>query len=229
VTSVARVGIYTAVGVAIWVAFVKSGVHATVAGVLLGLLTPARPYLPRGAFARWLETAAERMRGDVPSSAHSAAQADALQRGSRAAVSLLEYLEFRLHPWVSFAIMPIFALANAAVQVSAADLRDPVALAVAVSLLAGKAIGILAASWLAVALRAGRLPDGVSWTALAGGGVLCGIGFTMALFIANLALSDSALGAAKVGILLASALGAVVGMLVLVASGKRRATPTCAL
>jgi NhaA family Na+:H+ antiporter len=140
-------------------------------------------------------------------------------------VSPLEYLEFRLHPWVSFVIMPVFALANAAVHVNAADLTSRVTVAVAISLLAGKPIGIVLSSWVAVLLGAARLPEGVSWLAVAGGGILCGIGFTMALFIANLALAGPDLGAAKVGILIASAIAAAAGMLVLFAAGKSGSSP----
>jgi len=213
-------GIYTLLGAAIWLAFVKSGVHATIAGVMLGLLTPARPYLSGGAFATFLERARVLLHGSGWSEGELAAHARALGRASRQAVSPLEYLEHRLHPWVSFAIMPIFALANAAVHVNAADLGNRVTLAVAASLLVGKPLGIMVMSWLAVGSGAARLPDGVSWMGIAGGGILCGIGFTMALFIASLALEGPALGAAKVGILVGSALAAAAGMFVLFSSAR---------
>jgi NhaA family Na+:H+ antiporter len=218
-------GIYTLIGIAVWVAFVESGVHATIAGVILGLLTPARPYLSQGAFAKSIERVAELLRGGRWSGGEGAARARALGRASREAVSPLEYLESLLHPWVSFVIMPIFALANAAVRVHAADLTDPVALAVGISLLAGKPIGIVASSWLAVAVGAARLPDGVSWASIAGGGTLCGIGFTMALFIANLALDGGALAAAKVGILGGSAFAAAAGMLLLFGTARSGPSP----
>jgi NhaA family Na+:H+ antiporter len=123
---------------------------------------------------------------------------------------------------VSFAIMPVFALANAGVHFSASELTDRVTIAVAIGLLAGKPIGVVLSSWLAVASGAARLPEGAGWASLAGGGFLCGIGFTMALFIANLALAGPALAAAKVGILIASALAAGAGMLVLFGSAKGR-------
>ena len=225
-----RIGIrsfrlYTVVGVVIWAAFVKSGVHATIAGVLLGLLTPARPYLGRRAFAKLLDRGGQLLRGGTWSGSEGAAGVRALRRASHAVVSPLEYLEFRLHPWVSFVIMPVFALANAAVHVNAADLTSRVTVAVAISLLAGKPIGIVLSSWVAVLLGAARLPEGVSWLAVAGGGILCGIGFTMALFIANLALAGPDLGAAKVGILIASAIAAAAGMLVLFAAGKSGSSP----
>jgi NhaA family Na+:H+ antiporter len=215
-------GVYTAVGVAVWVAFVKSGVHATIAGVILGLLTPARPYLSQGTFAKLLEHARELLRGDGWSGSDAAAGARALQSASRQSVSPLEYLEHRLHPWVSFAIMPVFALANAGVHFSASELTDRVTIAVAIGLFAGKPIGVVLSSWLAVASGAARLPEGAGWVSLTGGGFLCGIGFTMALFIANLALAGPALAAAKVGILIASALAAGAGMLILFGSVKSR-------
>jgi Na+:H+ antiporter, NhaA family len=209
-------GIYTLIGVIVWVAFVKSGVHATIAGVLLGLFTPARPYLSAGAFAQFLDRVRELLQGGGWSGAGArAAQVRALQRTSRETVSPLEYLENLLHPWVSFLIMPIFALANAAVRFHVTDLGNPVALTVGVSLLVGKPIGIVLSSWLSVWLGAARLPEGVSWPRVAGGGALCGIGFTMALFVASLALEGSALAAAKVGILGGSALAAIAGVLLL--------------
>jgi NhaA family Na+:H+ antiporter len=220
-------GIYALLGAAVWLAFVKSGIHATIAGVMLGLLTPARPYLSRRPFAKFVAGVSELLHGDGWAGGAAVSHARALRRASREAVSPLEYLESLLHPWVSFAIMPIFALANAAVQVNAADLGDSVTLVVGVSLLAGKPLGIVVASWLAVASGAARLPDGVSWAGVAGGGILCGIGFTMALFIASLALEGPALAAAKVGILTGSALAAAAGMLVIFSSSQNSqpATP----
>jgi NhaA family Na+:H+ antiporter len=215
-------GIYTLAGVAVWLAFVKSGVHATIAGVILGLLTPARPYISGGAFGQFLERMRELFRGEGwAASRDRAARVQTLRRASRETISPLEYLENLLHPWVGFVIMPIFALANAAVPLQLSDLSDRVALAVAVSLLVGKPVGIVLLSWLAISLGLARLPAGVTWAHLAGGGVLCGIGFTMALFIARLALEGPALAAAKVGILDGSALAAMVGMLMLSATRAR--------
>jgi NhaA family Na+:H+ antiporter len=127
-------------------------------------------------------------------------------------VSPLEHLERLLHPWVAFVIMPIFALANAGVALDPGAVADPIALAVAAGLLVGKPVGVVVASWLAVRAGLARLPDGVGWSAVLGGGALAGIGFTMALFIAGLALPPDARAAAKVGILMASALAAVAGM-----------------
>ena len=111
--------------------------------------------------------------------------------------------------------MPLFALANAGVAINFSDFREPVAVAVMVGLGVGKPIGIVSFSWLAVRLGIAKLPDGVNWSVFAASGILAGIGFTMALFIASLALEDVLLNAAKVGILSVSALCAVIGSLLL--------------
>ncbi len=215
-------GVYTVVGLAVWVAFVKSGVHATIAGVLLGLLTPARPYASAYTLATRLEHHSESLRRGGGSGGVAASRARALQSASRESVSPLEYLEHRLHPWVSFVIMPVFALANAAVHFRASGLTDRVTIAVVIGLFVGKPVGVLLSSWLAVTTGAARLPDGAGWMSVAGGGFLCGIGFTMALFVANLALAGPPLAAAKVGTLIASALAAGAGMLILLVGAKGR-------
>ena len=216
-------GVYTLLGVAIWVAFVKSGVHATIAGVLLGLLTPAMPYISEGTFAQFVDRlrAVWRGGGTTNVAGTSAANVRTLQRVARETVSPLDYLESVLHPWVSFAIMPVFALANVGVRVHMAAVGNRVAVAVAVSLLLGKPLGITLVSWLAVHLGLARQPAGVSWLQLTGGAALCGIGFTMAMFIASLALDSEALPAAKVGILAASALASVLGLGILSAAARR--------
>jgi NhaA family Na+:H+ antiporter len=127
-------------------------------------------------------------------------------------VSPLNRLEAALHSWVAFGIMPLFALANAGVRVEFAELTDPVALAVAAALLIGKPLGIVTFSWIALALGLARLPTGVTWKVLFGAGCLAGIGFTMSLFIAGLALEGDPLRAGKIGTLLGSALSAVLGL-----------------
>jgi NhaA family Na+:H+ antiporter len=220
--------VYTLLGVSVWLAFHESGIHATLAGVILGLLTPARPYLSEGRVAGALARASELFRGGGWRAVTGRpARVDALARAARETLPPVEYLEARLHPWVGFLIVPLFALANAGVPLSAAGLADPVAGAVALGLVAGKPLGILLVSFLAVRLGVARLPEGVSWAAVAGAGCLAGIGFTMALFIAGLALEAPALDAAKVGILGGSAVSAVLGLAILArvlppAAPKRR-------
>ncbi len=209
-------GLYVLLGVVVWVAFHESGVHATVAGVILGLMTPARAYLGTTAFAHAFAQVSELMHGDWESEGRRADHVRNALWTARETISPLEYLENALHPWVGFVIMPLFALANAGVPFEASDLASPIALAVFAGLVIGKPLGIVGVSWLAVRAGLAQLPQGVSWALLAAGGTLAGIGFTMALFIAGLALDGGALDAAKVGILGASALAAVAGMLLLV-------------
>ena len=136
-------------------------------------------------------------------------------RAARETISPLEYIEAALHPWVGFVIMPVFALANAGVPLRVSDLGDPVGQAIGVGLVVGKPLGILLFSWVAVRLVLKRLPEGITWGGLAGAGCLAGIGFTMALFIADLALDATLLNAAKVGIIVGSAIAAALGMTVL--------------
>jgi Na+:H+ antiporter, NhaA family len=117
-----------------------------------------------------------------------------------------------LHPWTAYAIMPLFALANAGVAIELSNLKDSVALAVILGLVVGKPVGIGLMGWLAVRSGFGKLPDGVTWPVLLGGGCLAGIGFTMALFIEGLAFGKNGLDAGKTGVLVASALSALLGM-----------------
>jgi NhaA family Na+:H+ antiporter len=211
-------GVYTAVGIATWFGFHESGVHATIAGVLLGLLTPARSYLSESTVGRLVQRASDVLHGgewaEVDDRSGSVRQ---VQRAVREVVSPLEYLEGILHPWTSFLIMPVFALANAGVPFTAAEFKEPVALAVMAGLIVGKPLGIVLASYVCVKLITRRLPDDLRWSAIFGGSCLAGIGFTMALFIADLALADELLDAAKVGVLSASAIAMVLGLAVLFA------------
>lgn len=213
--------VYIALGVLVWFCFHESGVHATVAGVLLGLLTPARAYLEDTTLGKALEEFGAFFRGGEEKL--SAADVREVRRLSREAVSPLEQLENQLHPWVGFGIMPLFALANAGVPFQLADLSSPVAVAVGLGLLVGKPLGILTVSWFAVRLGWAELPSGVDWRLLTGAGILAGIGFTMALFIANLALEGELLTEAKIGILAASAGAAGLGLAVLSLTAGRRA------
>ena len=127
-------------------------------------------------------------------------------------MSPLERLETALHPWVAFGIMPVFALANAGVSIEISAFREPIAMAVAAALLIGKPLGIVLFSWLAVRAGWASLPAGIGWPAMVGAGCLAGIGFTMSLFIAALALTGELLDAAKIGILAGSAASALFGM-----------------
>ncbi len=210
------VPIYAAVGVAVWLATLASGVHATIAGVALGLLTPACPLAPAAVAREWASDLA-----DEPSPSELAG----MTRVAKESVSVAERLAHKLHPFTSFVVVPLFALANAGVVLSADALASPgagaVALGVVVGLVAGKVAGISTFSWLAIRLGWGTLPAGVDWGQLVGVAALAGIGFTVSLFIAGLAFDDPALAdAAKVGILAASTLAAALGSLVLARSAR---------
>jgi len=200
---------------AIWLAFLKSGVHPTVAGVVFGLLTPAEPFVARRVPLDVIGDLYARLRGSV--------QGDA-RAGTVEAESPLERLENVLHPWVAFVVMPVFALANAGVQFGTWALVTPISFAVITGLVLGKPIGILLFSWVAVRCRMGRLPDGVNWKGMIGAGCLGGIGFTMSLFIAGLGLEGAQLADAKTGILAGSAISALLGCALLLAFLPRGAS-----
>lgn len=224
---VRRVPVYAIVGAGIWLAFLKSGVHPTVAGVSLGLLTPASAWIGDRALLDVLRAAVNRLRGEQDGQVethHRSLLAD-VANGAREAVSPLERLETTLHPWVAFGIMPVFALANAGVVVQLDAVADPVALAVMAGLFIGKPLGILLFSLAAVWLGIARLPTGVNWKVMIGAGFLAGIGFTMSLFIGGLALEGELLDAAKIGTLAGSAASAVLGCLLLLGFLRRNERP----
>ena len=224
---VRSVGVYVVVGVFIWLAFLQSGVHPTVAGVLLGLLTPASSWIGKQTFAEVLRAAWERASGESEDQYDPQVDVERTALAAREVLSPLHRLEFGLHPWVAFGIMPLFALANAGVVLSLSSLGDPVAIAVAAGLAIGKPVGIIIACVLAVRLRVSSLPEGVTWGMLAGGACLAGIGFTMALFLNALAfpIADFPVyeAAGKIGTLTGSLVSAVLGSIILSSALRRRA------
>jgi NhaA family Na+:H+ antiporter len=204
-------------GIGLWVATYQSGVHATIAGVTLGLLTPARPLNPDLLTQDWVADLAE-----DPSPADLAT----LRQVARSSVSPAERLQHELHPATSFVIVPLFALANAGVAIEADAFDSPgagaVALGVALGLVIGKVLGVGGATWLALRTGLGRLPAGVSGRHVLGVACVAGIGFTVSIFIAGLAFPSAPRleSAAKLGILAASIVAAVVGSAVLATSGR---------
>jgi NhaA family Na+:H+ antiporter len=208
--------VYVLIGSGIWLGFHESGVHATIAGVILGLLTPARPLVGRRLLAKFTEALGDFLQGESWKDTRERQQMlISIRRAARETMSPLERVEIVLHPWVGFVIMPLFAFANAGVPIQISGFSDPVATAIMVGLGIGKPIGIFAFSWLAVRFGLARLPEGVNWGVLGAGGILAGIGFTMSLFIAGLALKDGMLEAAKIGILAGSVVCALTGTLLL--------------
>jgi len=219
---VQNLGVYLVLSAMVWFEFHASGIHATIAGVILGFLTPSQAWISERRLGRIIGTTLDFMQGaDSRSSNRRYAALRQMERAARSSISPLRRFETGLHPWVAFVIMPIFALANAGVRIDASALADPVALAVMLGLLIGKPAGIVLFSWLAVKTGLAKLPSGVGWAAVFGGGILAGIGFTMAIFIASLAMEGALLSAAKVGILAGSLASAVLGVIVLIVALPR--------
>ena len=217
--------VYAVLGVGLWLAFLLSGVHATVAGVLLAFTVPAVSFINPGAFlerGRYILERFEKAGEKGENVLVNEERQGALHALNRAAYELeppLHELEHALHPWVVFAIMPLFALANAGVVLGgdfAAALLNPVSLGIVAGLVLGKQLGVTLFAWLAVKSGLSELPRGITWRHVYGAGWLAGIGFTMSLFISDLAFDDGDLvDAAKLGILVASLIAGVVGWTIL--------------
>jgi NhaA family Na+:H+ antiporter len=222
---VGRTLVYALLGIGLWLCFLLSGVHATIAGVLLALTVPAISFINPGAFLERSRYVLDRFekagaKGEnVLSNEERQAALHALNHAAYKLEPPLHELEHTLHPWVVFAIMPLFALANAGVQLGggiADALTNPVALGIVAGLVVGKQLGITLFAWLAVKSGVSELPEGIRWRHVYGAGWLAGIGFTMSLFISDLAFSDGRLvDAAKLGILVASLIAGVVGWVIL--------------
>ena len=217
------VPVYVLVGIGVWLATSASGIHATIAGVALGLLTPARPTDPRG-FEDVLEEAS------LLPSEPDAESLRATTQQAQEVVSVAERLEHLLHPWSSYVIVPLFALANAGVILSAdavtGGFTSSVTLGIVAGLVGGKIVGIGGMSWLAIRLNLGRAPDSVTARHLVGAAAVAGIGFTVSLFITALAFTDAEIVAeAKIGVLIASIVAGVTGAAILV-TGKKPSRTT---
>jgi Na+:H+ antiporter, NhaA family len=217
---------YWLLGVVLWYFVLRSGIHATIAGVLLASAIPARPARTSDEFAARVAQLLKRFRvhaedpstpSDALASHDMATIAAGLERSCVLGQSPLQRTEHALSPWVTFVVLPLFAFANAGIDFRGAALAGalghPVTIGVALGLVLGKFVGISAFSWLAVRLGLGQLPPGVSWRHVLGAAWLGGIGFTMSLFIAQLAFTDPALlERAKLGVLFASLAAALIGL-----------------
>ncbi len=230
---VGRTLVYAVLGAGLWLCFLLSGVHATIAGVLLAFTVPAVSFIDPGAFlerSRYVldrfEKAGEKGENVLTNEERQAAL-HALNHATYKLEPPLHELEHALHPWVVFAIMPIFALANAGVPLGgdlAATLTSPVALGIVAGLVLGKQLGVTLVAWLAVRGGLSELPRGIGWRHIYGAGWLAGIGFTMSLFISDLAFPDGSLVEdAKLGILAASLIAGVVGWTILRSAGTTSA------
>jgi NhaA family Na+:H+ antiporter len=208
--------VYVVAGTALWFAVFESGVHATIAGVIMGLLTPALPFQTE-VETRNVVDVLDHTPGITLNDVRSASFL------LRESVSVAERVEDLLHPWISYGVIPTFALANAGITFTSESLSgDPrLLLGVILGLVVGKTVGVTAMTWLSVRLGIGRLPEGVSPSQIVGVAMLAGIGFTVALFIAGLAFDDAAVqDQAKVGILIGSVVAALGGVAVLLATTR---------
>jgi len=213
--------VFAVIGFGMWLAVLESGVHATIAGVLGAMAIPARRRLGPHEFARRGRSlfATFDNAPDDPRAVFNEDQSDAVSALERACEAV------ETPPWVAFVVMPVFALSNAGVELgSPATLAEPTALGILVGLVLGKQVGVFLFSFLAVSLGAATLPTGATWRHIYGVACLCGIGFTMSIFIDNLAFTDAATrDVAKTGILAASLLSGIWGWVVLKTSPAARA------
>ena len=216
---------YAPVAMVVWYFFLESGVHATIAGVVLGLMTPVKAKYSNEEFRQKAVAVLDRWNINRASAdAEARLDHDALELAAvaKASVSPLDRLEHALHPWSSFVIVPLFALANAGVRFIGNDASfaeqvfSPVALAVAVGLLVGKPIGITLATWIGLKLNLGELPRRTTLKTVFGLGALAGIGFTVSLFVTELAFKEPLLAdEAKLGIFIGSGIAGLLGYMIL--------------
>ena len=211
-------------GALVWLAFLKSGVHATVAGVLLALTIPARNRIDAPTFLSRANSILQQFerndKGEELMLTDELQQSAviALEEACEQVQAPLQKLEHALHPWVALLIMPVFALANAGVSLTSGGVpgAGAVTFGIVLGLALGKPLGLLASCWIATRAGIAALPNGVSWRHMLGVGLLAGVGFTMSLFVASLAFEDAGLlGAAEIGILLASLLAGAAGVVAL--------------
>jgi NhaA family Na+:H+ antiporter len=213
---------YVLPAVVFWGAMHQSGVHATIAGVILGAITPAKSSGHKGSFVEAVRNALPDVRDslDGEDSERNEVMLGRIEELARQTESPLERLERMVHPWTSYLVLPLFALVNAGVALSTEFMRQAftsaVTLGVMLGLVLGKVVGFTGFAWLAVRLGWAALPGGVAWRHIAGAGLIGGVGFTVSLFITGLAFSDTVLiEEAKVGVLAASIIAALGGYLFL--------------
>lgn len=214
---------YLSFGVFIWYLFLQSGIHATIAGVILAFVIPARPQIDAGKYIKRIQQAVSAFPASgsdcIVLTNEQIAKLKQVERASDHVISPLQSLEDNLHGLVNFIILPFFAFANAGVVLGGGgDVVGSVSLAVAVGLVGGKFIGIFLFTWLAIKCRIAVMPVGMNWKNIAGVSLLGGIGFTVSLFIANLSFAPDypeLLNQAKFGVLFGTVLSGILGYLVL--------------
>jgi NhaA family Na+:H+ antiporter len=232
-SGVTRVWPYVLLGIVLWVAVLKSGIHATIAGVVLGLCIPARARRRPSEVLDELDQAIARLRRTKETELDASGPLGALERHLESVQPPLDRLVHGLHAWVAFLIVPVFAIANAGVSVHSEILplaTSATSLGVMLGLLLGKPLGIFTATWLAVRLRVAPLPTGATWVQVLGVSVLAGIGFTMSIFVATLAFPNQLdlQDASKIGVFVGSLLSALAGLAVLRLVGRVQAIKSTA-
>lgn len=213
---------YALPALVLWLGFLQTGAHPTLAGVVLGLMTPVLPIRTRHLPLEMAANAIDELhklhaKGHAGAESYSA-PLKALRLAQREMLAPVSRVQMALHPWVAFVVMPLFALANAGVSLAGVDITIPSTVqliaGVSIALVLGKPLGIVLFTWLAVRLKLCALPEQVTWQGVWVVGLLAGIGFTMSIFIAMLAFNDAQLlAAAKLGVLLASLLAGFSGIL----------------
>jgi NhaA family Na+:H+ antiporter len=220
---------YLIIGLGVWTGFLLSGVHATIAGVLVAFTIPAVTKIDEQIYSSNLRKLSYDFEVDIPEkgSLITPKQNKTIQKVkslSMAAETPLQTIEHALHPWVAFVIMPLFALANAGIVINSdffSSIINPVTIGVGAGLIVGKFAGILLFCWIMVKLGLARLPEEANWKHIAGVALLAGIGFTMSLFISGLAFANPVfIDQAKYGILIASIFAGILGTIVLKRIGK---------
>lgn len=216
---------YGIIGIVAWLAFLKSGVHATIAGVLIAMAVPTKQRIDLRRFISYGEYLLNRLKGakDIEGSPFSTQEQlgliQTMEDSCEHVMTPLQRYEHGLDNWVAYFIMPVFALANAGVVIGGnlvEDFTSPIGLGIIAGLVLGKQIGVTFLSWLSVRLGIAALPSGVTWRHIYGASWLAGIGFTMSLFVSNLAFAESEYGTmSKIGILSASIIAGTVGYIIL--------------
>lgn len=231
-----RIGIrstvfYLLMGLVVWMGFLLSGVHATIAGVLTAFTIPAATKVDELIYASNLKKLVADFEVEIPSNStlttpQQHQTIEQIKDLSLAAETPLQQIEYAMHPWVAFAVMPLFALANSGMVIGSdffTAIVNPVSMGIMVGLIGGKFIGILLFTWLMVKLKVSKLPAQSSWSHIIGVALLAGVGFTMSLFIGNLAFTDvTMINQAKYGILVASVIAGILGTIVLKRTAKSK-------
>lgn len=216
-------GFHLIIGIVIWVLFLKAGIHPTIAGILLAFTIPIRQQVGRKVYLEKLCAIADDIKETEAHktpllSKEQLELIDELEELTENVQSPLQHLEHKLHNWVAFFIMPVFALSNAGIAFKGGgNLDSMLGLIIAICLIGGKLIGVTLFSWLGIRLGAAELPEGVNFKQVIGIALLAGVGFTMSIFVANLAFPDNPLllDSAKAGILIGSLLAGILGYVVL--------------